>query len=95
MPEVWLDDENDDRLRALEDDPDPDRRKLADRVNETLLRIARNPGDSSVRRHRFQSVDAWAVTVSGLDEDWIILWAPHDTEPHVILVPYVGPASFA
>ena len=48
-----------------------------------------------MRRHRFHSVDAWAVTVPGLDEDWIILWAPHDTEPDVILVPYVGPASFA
>ena len=94
MPDVWLDDENDDRLSALENDPDPARRKLADRVNETLARIARNPGDASVRRHRFQSVDAWAVTIPGDDEDWIILWAPHETEPDVILVPYIGPASF-
>jgi len=94
LPDVWLDDENDDRLRGLGNDPDPARRKLGDRVNETLTRIARNPGDASVRRHRFQSVDAWAVSVPG-DEDWVILWTPYGTQPDVILLPYVGPATFA
>jgi hypothetical protein len=48
----------------LENDADPARRRLAERVNEELRRIA---GD---------------------------LWRPHETEPDVILVAYVGPASF-
>ena len=56
--------------------------------------IAGDPGHASVRRHRFQSVDAWVVTVRGEEEDWAILWRPHETEPDVMLVAYVGPASF-
>jgi hypothetical protein len=94
VPEVWLDDENDDRLSRLENDADPARKRLAERVNEELRRIARDPGHASVRRHRFQSVDAWVVTVRGEEEDWAILWRPHETEPDVILVAYFGPASF-
>lgn len=94
MPEVLLDDENDDRLSRLENDPDPARKRLAERVNDELSRIARDPGDASVRRHRFQSVDAWVVVVRGEEEDWAILWCPHETKAGVILVPYVGPASF-
>ena len=94
MPEVWLDDENDDRVSRFEKDADPARKRLAERVNEELRRIARDPGNASVRRHRFQSFDAWVVTVRGEEEDWAILWRPHETEPDVILVAYVGPASF-
>lgn len=94
MPEIWLDDENDDRLCRLENDAEPARRKVAERVNEELRRIARDPGNESVRRHRFQAVDAWVLVVRGDDEDWAILWRPHETEPDVILVPYVGPATF-
>ena len=94
MPEVWLDDENDERLSRLENDPDPGRKRLAQQVNAELRRIAHDPGNASVRRHRFQSVDAWVVVVQGDDEDWAILWRPHETEADVILVPYVGPVSF-
>lgn len=92
MAEVWLDDPDANRLDALENDPT--RERLAAAVLAALRRIAENPGDAGVRRHRYQAVDAWGVMASGDGEDWIILWQLHPSEPDVILVPYVGPASF-
>jgi hypothetical protein len=36
----------------------------------------------------------WVVTVQGEEEDRAILRRPHETKPAVILVAYVGQASF-
>lgn len=66
---------------------------MAAAVLAALRRIAENPGDAVVRRHRYQAVDAWGVMASGDGEDWVILSQLHPSEPDVILVPYVGPAA--
>lgn len=92
MAEVWLDHPEAAVLDALE--ADPARSGSARAVLDVLRRIAADPGADDVRRLRFHAVGYWGVPVSGNSEDWLILWEPHETESDVILLGYLGPASF-
>lgn len=92
MADLYFDEEADRALTALE--ADAARAELADRVGAVLDALASDPGQASLRRHRFQ-VGVWGVVVRGSGEDWIVLWEPHPELDDDVIVQYVGPASFA
>ena len=93
MAELGFDPEADAALAALE--ADPSRRELLARISAVLDQLESDPGDATVRRLRFHRPALWCVPVVSHDEEWAILWEPHPTEPDIIVVQYVGPASFA
>ena len=93
MTEVWLDPDVREILRAIE--ADAARRVLANRINDVLDRLETNPGDASLRRHRFHQRALWCVLVVAQGEDWAVLWETHPTQADDVIVRYLGPASFA
>ncbi len=93
MPQLWFDPEADAALQAIENDPT--RGDLASKLNHVLDTLESNPGDASVRRHRFHQPALWCVTVATTREEWAILWEPHPTHQDEVIVRYLGPASFA
>lgn len=92
MTEVWLDPEPRDAMRAIE--ADPTRSGLAHRINAVLDRLESNPGDASLRRHRFYRPALWCVLVEAQGESWAVVWEPHPTEADAVTIRYLGPASF-
>lgn len=93
MTELWFDPEADAALEAVE--ADHSRRELCSRLHDVLDTLEADPGDPSVRRHRFQRPALWCVTVSTRSDNWVILWEPHPARAGIVMVHYVGPASFA
>jgi hypothetical protein len=91
VADLYFDEEADRTLTAL--DADPTRAQLAERVNEVLDALERDPGSATLRRHRFQ-IGVWGVVVSGSGDDWIVLWEPHPTLDDAVIIQYIGPASF-
>ncbi|MDP1806075.1 MAG: hypothetical protein Q8K72_12970 [Acidimicrobiales bacterium] len=92
MTELWLDPDAGETLRAIE--ADAVRSVLAHRLNDVLDRLESNPGDASLRRHRFYRPALWCVLVEAQGEDWAVLWEPHPTQADDVIVRYLGPASF-
>jgi hypothetical protein len=70
---------------------DPARADLLRRVDAVLDQLEYDPGDVSVRRHRFPTTlgGVWMVNVWDRDEPWWLLWAPEGEG--VVLVSYLGP----
>jgi hypothetical protein len=68
---------------------------LLQRVNQVLDWLEADPAEPRVRRVRFHRPALWCVTVAAGDEEWAVLWEPHATEADVVVVRYLGPASFA
>ena len=92
MTQVWLDPDAGEILLAIE--ADAVRSVLAHRINDVLDRLEMNPGDASLRRHRFHQPALWCVLVEAQGEDWAVLWETHPTQPDDVIVRYLGPASF-
>ena len=93
MAELWFDPEADAALEAL--DADPSRSVMSQRIKDVLDLLESDPGDARLRRVRFHRPALWCVTVFAAEEEWAILWEPHPTAADVVLVQYVGPATFA
>ena len=93
MAELWFDPEADAALAALENDPS--RSRMFERIQDLLDLLESDPGDARVRRVRFHQPALWCVTVFAAEEEWAILWEPHPTMADVVVVQYVGPATFA
>lgn len=93
MAELWFDAEADSVLADLE--IDKSRVRLCERVQAVLRQLELDPGDSSLRRHRFQDPPVFCVTATGNGEVWAILWRLHPERPDIAQVVYIGPASFA
>jgi hypothetical protein len=92
MVDLYFDSQADATLTALE--TNDSLRDLADRLDEVLDLLARDPDGARARRRRFQ-IGLWGVPVSGSGEDWIVLWEPHPHKDDALIVHYIGPASFA
>lgn len=92
VPELWFDEEADASLAGLE--ADEARRALIARVNEVLDQLETDPGDVSVRRHRFQEVGLWCVVIPDQDDQWVVLWEPHPDRDDAVIIHYLGPATF-
>lgn len=92
MAELWFDEEADAALTALASDAA--RQELYQRLDDVLARLEADPGDATLRRHRFQEVDLWCVVVPVDDEQWVVLWEPHPTHDDAAVVQYIGPSSF-
>lgn len=80
-------------LAALEGDSS--RALLLEAVNRVLDMLEVDPTDDRLRRQRFQNPPLWCVKVVAIGEEWIILWRRHPTDRDIVVVQYVGPASFA
>jgi hypothetical protein len=81
-------------LRLLE--ADPAQAKVVDRIYDALDLLEADPGDQRVRRRRFRpevfgDPPLWGIPIHGIDENWLILWADHITEPGVVVIHYIGP----
>jgi hypothetical protein len=92
VAELFFDEHADEALTKLERESSRPRLRAA--VNRALDQLEADPRDKSVRRHRFTN-GLWCVTFSDDEEDWVLLWESHPTEPDGIVVQYLGPASFA
>ena len=77
----------DQRLTALA--ADVGRQELYNHVNDVLDLIEDDPGNSRLRRRRYQQPFIWGVVVSSRDaeSDWLILWSESERGP---LVHYIG-----
>jgi hypothetical protein len=66
--------------------------ELGKRVKEALERLAADPGAARGECARWETLDgkAWALTVSGPEGPWLILWG--DRPPGVVEVYYIGRA---
>lgn len=91
MSELWFDEEADAALTSLE--ANDSRSALLGRVSAVLDQLEADPSDPSVRRHRFQEVGLWCVVIPA-DEQWVVLWEMHPDRDDVVIVQYLGPASF-
>lgn len=77
-----------DALRA-----DPTRPKLLVAVESALARLEDDPGQEANRKIRFSIPFMWGVKARG-EEDWIILWETDPEDSLVVIIKYIGPASF-
>lgn len=77
-----------DALRA-----DATRPKLLAAVESALARLEDDPGQEANRKTRFSVPFMWGIKVGG-EEDWIILWETDPEDNLVVIVKYIGPASF-
>jgi hypothetical protein len=77
-----------DALRA-----DVTRPKLLAAVEGALVRLEDDPGQEANRKIRFSVPFMWGIKVRG-EEDWIILWEFDPEDNLVVIVKYIGPASF-
>lgn len=77
-----------DALRA-----DVTRPKLPAAVESALARLEDDPGQEANRRTWFSGSFMWGIKVRG-EEGWIILWETDPEDNLVVIVKYIGPASF-
>jgi hypothetical protein len=77
-----------DALRA-----DSKRPKLLAAVERALARLEDDPGQEANRKIRFSIPFMWGVKARG-EEDWIILWETDPEDSLVVIIKYIGPASF-
>ena len=77
-----------DALRA-----DLSRPKLLAAVETALVRLEDDPGQDANRKVRFSVPFMWGIKVRG-EEDWIILWETDPEDNLIVIVKYIGPASF-
>ena len=68
---------------------DQARSQLYERICGILDTLESNPGDASVRRHRYQIRPVWRVPVHGSGEDWLVLW---EKTGDTITIHYIGKA---
>jgi hypothetical protein len=96
VAELWFDEVADQTLTRLEASADSQDRALLQRINDVLDQLARDSGDASVRRRRFQS-GLWLIVLPGRarEDDWALLWEPHAAAPEDVMIHYIGSASFA
>lgn len=92
MTTVWLDPDPFEAKRTV--DADPTRSGSARRIDVVLDRLESNPGDPSLRRHRFHQPALWCVLVEAQGETWAVSWEPHPTNDDAVIIRYLGPASF-
>ncbi len=90
MADLWFDPDANKAVAR----PESEGSLLGRRVVEVLDWLEADPSDPRVRRIRFHHPALWCVTVVAGEEEWAVLWEPHDTEPDAVVVRYVGPASF-
>src|SRR4051794_41146257 len=93
MPELRLDREV--RRRIAQLDADVRRQELAAAVHDVLDLLEPDPLAGAVRRRRVQSPPLWHVRIETGAHPWALLWEPHPSGADVVLVHYLGPASFA
>ena len=72
---------------------DASRPKLRGLVESALARLEDDPGQEVNRKIRFSVPFIWGIKVRG-EEDWIILWETDPEDNLVVIVKYIGPASF-
>lgn len=72
---------------------DPSRPKLLAAVERALARLEDDPGQGANRKVRFSVRSMWGIRAGG-EEDWIILWEGDPEDSRVVIVKYIGPASF-
>lgn len=77
-----------DALRA-----DPTRPKLLAAVEQALAQLEDDPGQEANRKIRFSVPFTWGIKARG-EEDWIVLWETDPDDSLVVIVKYIGPASF-
>jgi hypothetical protein len=77
-----------DGLRA-----DATRPKLRAAVEGALARLEDDPGQEANRKIRFSVPFLWGIKAQG-EEDWIILWETDPEDSLVVIIKYIGPASF-
>ena len=53
---------------------DPAQQQLADRIEELLDLLDKDPGDRRLRRLRMHTPKLWAVPVHGSGRDLLLLW---------------------
>jgi hypothetical protein len=68
--------------------------RLADRIEGWLDRLEADHTQRAVRTHRLARPPLWYIPVTAPSgADWVILWNLHEDD--LIVVRYIGPASFA
>lgn len=88
MAELVFSPEADDVLTRLE--ADEGQRRCAARLNTALDRLETDPGDARNRRRRFHTVGLWGIAVVCGQEEWLILWEPHEGD--LVIVHHIVPA---
>jgi hypothetical protein len=61
---------------------------LAEHVDEWLDRIEADPTDAAVRSRLIRPGRLWAITITGPDQDYLILW---DLDEDTAVIRYLGP----
>lgn len=84
--EIALDEQPYEALAQLYDTNDP----IANVVDRWLDLIEADPGAKAVRPRLIRPGAVWAIsiTIPGISEKWLLLWALDDTTPRVR---YLGP----
>jgi len=62
---------------------DPQQEQLADRLEELLDLLDRDPGDQRLRRHRMHEPALWLVKVYGSKRDFAFLWELQGGQPWI------------
>jgi hypothetical protein len=47
---------------------------LLGKLNTALDRLEADPGEAWCRRHRYQNIGVWGISVVHDDKEWLILW---------------------
>lgn len=63
---------------------DPSQEQLADRIEELLDLLAKDPGNRHLRKHRMHKPAYWLVKIHGSDRDFAFFWEIRDNEPWVL-----------
>jgi hypothetical protein len=58
---------------------------LLGRLDAALDRLEADPVAAPCRRHRFQNIGVWAVSVVASGEEWLIMWEPGETPADVVI----------
>lgn len=69
---------------------DESQRRCAGRLNAALDLLESDPGDVRNRRRRFNTIGLWGIAVTCDDEEWLILWEPHDDD--TVMIHHIVPA---
>ena len=72
---------------------DPSRPKLLAAVEGALAHLEDDPGHEANRKIRFSIPFMWGIKARG-EEEWILLWETDPEHSLVVIIKYLGPASF-